>query len=519
MVPLFAFLLLFADKPPEPCRLEGLVVNAVTGEPLGKALVVLEDARGNRDSRPSSTTATGPDGRFAMSGIPPGKYTVRAERSGYIARNRDSDERLTLAAGQRMTDLKIRLTPSGVISGKVLDEDGDAIEGARVMAVRNRYNKGTKQLLIVGYSTANDLGEFRLTGLVAGRYFIVAEGRSRWGSIDRSAIRPEVEKSDVPTFYPAVQDASAAAPVDVAAGARVGPVNITLLRLRTARVSGKVTLPEGASRADVSLYAAGAGRFGGHQGTPTRDAEGAFELRGVPYGSYRIQAHCSVGNRSLWTDQPLEVGADVEGLRLVPGTGPHLTGHVQVDGEAKIDFSRVRISIECSPSSLNTSAEKDGSISLPEFPYPPRECQVIVSPPDGFYLKGIRFSGAEVSDAGIIVPPAGGSLDISLKAGAGRIEGAVLNEKREPAAGATVVLVPERRTRYWLYEQASTDQYGRYVFASVPPGEYKLFAWGEVEQDAWFDPEFLKAYEKRAESVFIDENARKNAELSIIPAP
>jgi protocatechuate 3,4-dioxygenase beta subunit len=520
MVPLLALLFLLADKPPEPCRLEGLAVNAVTGEPLGKALVVLEDTSGQRDSRPSITT-TGPDGRFAMAGIPPGRYHLRAERTGYLGQPRGSVRQtvLTLEPGQRVTDLKLRLTPNGVISGKVLDEDGEPIEGASIVALRYRYNKGVKQLLPDDYAGTNDLGEFRLASLRPGTYVLMASSGHRWGWIDRSAARPEVEKSDVPTFYPGVQDPSAATPVALSAGARMGPLGITMLRLKTARVRGKVQLPDGVSRADVNLFPASGG-FGGNYSTSTGDSDGTFEIRGVPFGSYRMQAHCSVGNRQhLWAEQALEVGDNVEGIRLIFGSGTRVTGRVEVDGEAKIDFSRVRIGIECSPSSLNTSAEKDGSIELPEFPFPPRECQVIVSPPDGFYVKSVRFSGTDVTDAGVVIPPAGGSLDIALKPGAGRIEGAVLNEKREPAAGATVVLVPDRRTRYWLFQQTSVDQYGRYSFASVPPGGYKLFAWGEVEEDAWFDPEFMKEHEKRAESVFIDENARKSVELTLIPAP
>ena len=78
---------------------------------------------------------------------------------------------------------------------------------------------------------------------------------------------------------------------------------------------------------------------------------------------------------------------------------------------------------------------------------------------------------------------AGGQVEIVLGQNAGVIEGVVQNEKQQPAAGATVVLIPQsgRRDHLQLYKNASTDQHGRFTLKNLEPGDYKLFAWEDVE--------------------------------------
>jgi hypothetical protein len=51
----------------------------------------------------------------------------------------------------------------------------------------------------------------------------------------------------------------------------------------------------------------------------------------------------------------------------------------------------------------------------------------------------------------------------------------------------------------------------------VPPGEHRIFTWDDVEPGIWFDPEFLKKYEKAAEPVTI--GARQAATVKVRIAP
>jgi Carboxypeptidase regulatory-like domain len=108
---------------------------------------------------------------------------------------------------------------------------------------------------------------------------------------------------------------------------------------------------------------------------------------------------------------------------------------------------------------------------------------------------------------------------VIVSANGGQIDGSVQNEKSEPAAGATVVLIPEasRRTSNYLYKRVGTDQNGHFTIKGVKPGEYKVFAWEEVENGAYQDPDFLKPLESKGEALSIKENAHESVQVKVIP--
>jgi hypothetical protein len=51
----------------------------------------------------------------------------------------------------------------------------------------------------------------------------------------------------------------------------------------------------------------------------------------------------------------------------------------------------------------------------------------------------------------------------------------------------------------------------------LPPGDFKLFAWEEMESEEFKDPEFLKPYESRGAAVRIREREQQAIQLELIP--
>ena len=88
-------------------------------------------------------------------------------------------------------------------------------------------------------------------------------------------------------------------------------------------------------------------------------------------------------------------------------------------------------------------------------------------------------------------------LEIILSPRAAAVTGTVQNTKTGNAApGATVVLIPqekERRDQQNYYKMIMSDQLGAFSLTGVPPGEYKLYAWEDIEAGAYMDPDVLKA--------------------------
>ena len=55
---------------------------------------------------------------------------------------------------------------------------------------------------------------------------------------------------------------------------------------------------------------------------------------------------------------------------------------------------------------------------------------------------------------------------------------------------------------------------------SISPGDYKLFAFDEADPNQiMYDPDFLKPFEGKAESVEIAESAQKTVQLKLIKQP
>ena len=230
-------------KPDDSCSVSGQVSNAATGEPVRRALVSLrriDMSPGVTNIQVSNTGSTDAAGQFAIAGIAPGKYRLSAERSGFIttqygARGPNKPGTLlTLEAGQKSSDLAMRLTPQGVIAGRVLDEEGEPVANVDVQVLRQQYMQGRKQMARTGGATTNDLGEYRVFGLPPGRYYVSANSR-------QNPMLVPGEDEYVTTFFPRTTDPAAAAPMDVAPGAQLRNIDIPLAKMHTVTVRGHVT--------------------------------------------------------------------------------------------------------------------------------------------------------------------------------------------------------------------------------------------------------------------------------------
>jgi Polysaccharide lyase family 4, domain II len=143
--------------------------------------------------------------------------------------------------------------------------------------------------------------------------------------------------------------------------------------------------------------------------------------------------------------------------------------------------------------------------------------------PDGYYIKAARSGDLDVLASGLEVgsdpiPP----LDVVLSHNPGLITGVVQNpDTRQPAPFSMVTLVPqeeERRDQEWYYKTATADGSGAFTFKNVAPGEYRIYAWDEIEDGAYMDPDFLKPYQAKSESISVKEADRLTQPVTLISA-
>ena len=136
------------------------------------------------------------------------------------------------------------------------------------------------------------------------------------------------------------------------------------------------------------------------------------------------------------------------------------------------------------------------------------------------YLKSARAGETDVLADGLTVTGAGTiEIAIAVASDGGAVQGVVRDKNQRPVPGATILLAPDRRSRADLFKSTTSDQNGHYEFAVIAPGNYKLFAWEDVEPEAWEDSDFLKDYEKLGEKVVLEPGAQARVDLHLTIRP
>jgi protocatechuate 3,4-dioxygenase beta subunit len=503
---------------PKLASIEGKVIHALSNDALKKVTVLLARSGGGPAAQLSAETDE--KGAFTFHDLEPGRYQMYAERTGFARqaygarRNALQGTSLALTAGQEMKELVFKLSPNAVISGCVLDEDGDPLPNAPVMALRTIYQRGKKQFIPLGAVQTNDVGEYRLASLMAGKYLVSATFRNTgMGLAGASSKPPEPDKPEpgyTTGFYPNSTDPVFAGPVEVAVGGEMRSIDVRMAKVKAFRVKGKVA--EGLTQGKtliVLLTPKGAGITG----MVTRQmaigqSDGTFELKGVPPGSYNLTATTD-GMSTLGAAREVVADQHIGGLRIEAATPLEIQGTVTVEGKPGVDLKKVQVTLE-SVEMLNLNPpkgkpEEDGKFTLKGVA--PDRYRVNASGPDGVYLKSVQYAGQDVGEDGADLSSAG-KLEIAMAQDGAQVEGAVSDADGNAVPGATVVLIPSSR-KWALFKEMTSDQNGRFQFKSVPPGDYKLIAWADIEPGAYQDPEFLKDYEGKAELLTLKENDRK----------
>ena len=139
--------------------------------------------------------------------------------------------------------------------------------------------------------------------------------------------------------------------------------------------------------------------------------------------------------------------------------------------------------------------------------------------PPNMHVRSARLGTADLLNSAIhIEGVVSDSLEIELSTNTGSLDAIVVDRNKQPSAAATVVLVPssDRRWRFDLYRTAATDSSGRASLTNIAPGSYKLFAWQDIEENAWQNTEAMRPFEDRGVLVTISENGRTSQTITVI---
>jgi hypothetical protein len=535
---------LSAEKP--KASLEGSVIKEPGGEPLKKT--ILELIGENQDQSGNYTATSDPDGKFKITGIEAGRYHLFVERTGYLAvddkRRQSSGVVLSFDAGQEIKDQVLRMQSAAIITGRVVDEDGDPMPEVMIAVLRRKRSGGRMKFEPSGSAQTNDLGEFRIGGLFPGKYYVSAATLPNFQSLTPAskntgdAAAPAADLSYVPTFYPNTIDRAQASPIELHAGDDM-PVDFSLMRVHTARIRGTV---EG-----LLPGARGAVMLRGKDSNSILNAaeigkDGKFEVLHIAPGAYTVMAMTVISDTPKIGQRSVDVGeANIDDLRLAPQPMATIRGQVRFPKSFRPDTSPTIISLrhiddeddffdntafatdDTSGIHGITKIKADGSFELKNVP--PGVYEVDVSSDSktlaDSFVESVVAGMKEVGDTGLHVSGGTVSVSVTVSTESGLLDGTTTNDKGHPVANAVVVAIPDPQFRKQAdrYTRATTDQAGHFTMRGMRPGEYSVLAWELLESDDYLDPDFLKLLEVQATSVKIDKGAHKTVALKVIPAP
>jgi hypothetical protein len=145
--------------------------------PLRRAIVTLNSA----DRSIGRTAVADDQGRFTMANLPAGRYLLTASKRGWVTMSYGArasgrpGRSVALADGERVT-ANLQLPRGAAITGVVLDQNGQPLQGATIRVLRYAYafNTGERRLVFGGGPSwgPDDRGAYRIYGLAPGEYYI-----------------------------------------------------------------------------------------------------------------------------------------------------------------------------------------------------------------------------------------------------------------------------------------------------------------------------------------------------------
>jgi hypothetical protein len=533
-----------AVKTASGAAIERIVTKDPGSEPVKKA--VIELIAESQTAGRNYTAVTGADGIFRIEGIVPGRYRMFAERSGFLEADkhhaRSEGRVLTLAAGQELKGIAVRMQAAAVVHGRITDEDGEPLPNATIAVLRQTFASGHSRWEQAGAERTNDLGEYRIASLPAGNYYVSVSPPPDFKSLIEEAARARSEAGDATpdkpaamtyqtTYYPGTTDRSQAAAIQLRAGDEF-PVSLSLVPSLSLSIRGAVVNLPPHSSASIMLQSRD---FGLVLNGAEMHRDGSFVIRDVAPGAYTILATVENSVVPMTARQSLQVAGNVEGLRLAPQPGADVRGRLRLETKGSVsqfDPSQIFLALESGDRydasgvtlgqgfSNLAQVSPDGSFEWKDVPPGDYYVQLLgeTDANRDLFVKSELVGGRAAGEAGFSVNGGTVALDLVVSANGAVVEGFVTDRKGEAVANAVVVAVPDVRLRARLdrYRNTVSDQSGRFTLHGIPPGDYTLFAWESVDGEAYYDPEFLKNCEGRESTLHVSEGDRKNVVVQAI---
>jgi hypothetical protein len=505
-------------------------------------------------SRPRTAT-TDSQGAFEFTGLPAGTYRLSASPGQYSAAYLgisyggkrpngpgmpDFGQPIELANGQTFDKAIIGLPRGGVITGRVTDDNGDAL--ARVQVYTLLYPPGSPRGQRTGAgSQTDDLGQFRIFGLIPGDYVIVAEVFRPTYVQPNAPLETEEDKIGfVTTYYPGTADEGAAQRVRARTGGETAGIEMRMASGRLFRISGTVIDSQGrpSIRTNGSLMRRQLNAMNNF-GFST-DEQGRFQMRNVPPGNYRLMvraANMPIGDGSRPVNDSLEmanvslsVNADLENISVVTSPGATITGQIVFEeGSPQPMPQQMRVNAQVADPEGNMGMNNpQPALVTPDLAFTMKGMMgefVLRAGTQGQYLKAVMMGAEDIIDTPREFKN-GDKVTLVLTARASTLEGTVTDAQGKPSTDAGIIFFSEDKASWRVnsskLRRTGVDQTGHYKLPGLMSGRYFIVAVPRERMNGLVpgtDATFFEQLSKDATAVVVGEDEQRQVDLKVVASP
>lgn len=520
----------------QPASIRGHVVAADSGLPLRKAIVratPMDAGSGAIMPARERAATTDADGRFELADLAPGRYNVTAFKSAYVSATWGQTQPMQpgapieLKPGQSVDRIDFTLQRGGVITGRIFDEYGEPLTSVDVAAMLVRVVNGKPEPQRSSSASTNDLGEFRIFGLMPGQYYVHATWR-RFGLTDPAS----PDRTGYPeTYFPGTTSVAEAQRFTVRAGQTVGDLVMALSPIKASRIEGTTVdadgKPLGGTMINVSrIEGVGPGGGMGFVAGQMSRPDGTFALAGITPGEYVLRTQPMPPRKEIALLKLTVAGEDVKDVRLVAVPPSTIAGRIVVD-PAQAASLPTPLMILAMPADNPMIAPMQqvrvaDDLSF-ELTAPAGRTRIsVMNFPPGWIVRAIRVNAVDVVDDGLEVKSGENitGVDVEVTNKTATLSGLVTNARGDAVKDCTILLFAADSKRWTpgsrYMRTARPDQDGRFKFGGIVAAEYNVVAVDRLETPGqWTDPEFLQRVSGRATAVTVIEGETKTIDLKV----
>jgi hypothetical protein len=537
----------------------GRVVDS-SGQP---AVRVAVRVRRVQASATPANVPTDDRGEFRVGQLASGQYELFTQGRG--GEPMSDTVSVTLQAGEQIDIALTQLTPSvefpfsegGAVSGTVVDEYGEPMEGLRV-ALLALGTTGVGHISPPAVTV--DRGRYRLYFVPPERYLLAVSGDA--GPVDEPDTRATVRlglgdtstSPYLPVYYPGRLNPAEAVPLVVQRGIELNGMDLVAPSVRGVRVHGIVGPAGGPDPVQVFLRPA-AGWTAGVIGprSAIAGADGRFELRNVPPGEYTLQTLSPVVyDRPSTTTEfrfgaiPMTIGnEDVGPVTLTASSTSTIRGHITLEGGdervSPADFFLAVLPVDRTASPEPQMTRGAIAIAPPAEPDDRWRFRIsalaglnrfgLARAPQGWWLKSVGIGGVNAA----VDPADFGStassrddVEIVLSRNGATITGrATAGSNGQPPDTYTVIAFPTDRDLWFAdsprVKTTTSRSDGGFIVSSLAPGDYLVAAveFSEIDPNAeeLLQADALAGLATTAERVTVGEGEQRRLELRLTPTP